>query len=79
MDNIKSLFVDLYGDQLKKPHTTIVECHFDEYFDQQMRELEKTGVNKDTRPAEPNTFLEAASSGFSDDEPPPLPGLLSRG
>jgi signal recognition particle receptor subunit alpha len=78
VDNIKTLFVDLYGDQLKKPHTTIVECHFDEYFDQQMRELEKAGLNKDTRPAEPNSFLEAASSGLSDDEPPPLPGLLSR-
>lgn len=71
--------MDLYGDQLKKPHTTIVECHFDEYFDQQMRELEKTGLNKDTRPEEPNSFFEATSPGVSDDEPPPLPGLLSRG
>lgn len=71
--------MDLYGEQLKKPHTTIVECQFDEYFDQQMRELEKTGLNKDTRPAEPTAFLEATFSGLSDDEPPPLPGLLSRG
>ena len=78
MDNIKTLFVDLYGDQLKKPNTTVVECHFDEYFDQQIRELEKTGLNKDTRPIEPSAFLETTSSGLSDDDPPPLPGLISR-
>lgn len=82
MDNIKTLFVDLYGDQLKKPHTTIVECHFDDYFDQQIRELEKTALNQDTRVAESTAFLEEAPvsvSGNLGDEPPPLPGLLSRG
>jgi hypothetical protein len=41
VDNIKTIFVGLYGDQLKKPDTTKVECHsFDDYFDQQLRELE---------------------------------------
>ncbi|KAH6679420.1 signal recognition particle, alpha subunit, N-terminal-domain-containing protein [Halenospora varia] len=82
VDNIKTLFVDLYGDQLKKPHTTIVECHFDDYFDQQIRELEKTALNQDTRVAESTAFLEEAPvsvSGNLGDEPPPLPGLLSRG
>ncbi|CZS98768.1 probable signal recognition particle receptor subunit alpha [Rhynchosporium graminicola] len=64
VDNIKTIFVDLYGDQLRKPHTTLVECHFDEYFDQQIQKLEKTAINQDTK---------------FDDEPPPLPGLLSRG
>ncbi len=77
VDNIKTIFVDLYSDQLKKPHTTIVECHFDEYFDQQMRDLENNGLYKDTRPAEPNRFLETTSR-ISDDEPPPLPGLLPK-
>lgn len=42
MDNIKIIFVDLYRDQLKKPYTSIVECDFDDYFDQQVRELEGT-------------------------------------
>ncbi len=79
MDNIKTLFVDLYGDQLRKPHTSIVECHFDPYFDQQIRELEETGLNKDTRPADPPSFLRAGPPGLSEDESPPLPGLLSRG
>ncbi|KAG9236088.1 signal recognition particle, alpha subunit, N-terminal-domain-containing protein [Amylocarpus encephaloides] len=81
VDNIKTLFVDLYGDQLKKPHTTVVECHFDEYFDQQVQELEKTALNQDTRTAESTAFLEEApvSIAADPDEPPPLPGLLSRG
>ncbi|KAM0474296.1 hypothetical protein ACHAPX_007631 [Trichoderma viride] len=43
LDNIKTIFVQLYGDQLTKPHTTLVECHsFDEYFDQQLRELDRS-------------------------------------
>jgi signal recognition particle receptor subunit alpha len=81
VDNIKTIFVDLYGDQLKKPHTTLVECHFDEYFDQQVRELEKTALNQDTRTAESTAFLEKAPVSIAEDadEPPPLPGLLSRG
>ena len=40
LDNIRIIFIDLYGDQLKKPHTSVVECEFDEYFDQQVKELE---------------------------------------
>ncbi|KAH8803920.1 signal recognition particle, alpha subunit, N-terminal-domain-containing protein [Hyaloscypha sp. PMI_1271] len=82
VDNIKTLFVDLYGDQLKKPHTTLVECHFDEYFDQQIRELEKTALNQDTRVAESATLVEEAPPSISQsfgDERPPLPGILSRG
>jgi signal recognition particle receptor subunit alpha len=81
VDNIKTIFVDLYRDQLKKPHTTIVECNFDEYFDQQIRELEKTSLNQDIRVAGSATLVEEAplSISASLDEPPPLPGLLSRG
>lgn len=73
--------MDLYGDQLRKPHTTIVECHFDEYFDQQISQLEKTALNQDTRVAESIALLEEAPPSLSRelDEPPPLPGLLSRG
>ncbi|KAI9647929.1 hypothetical protein NHQ30_004318 [Ciborinia camelliae] len=81
VDNVKTIFVDLYGDQLKKPHTTVVECPFDEYFDQQVRELEKSALNQDARVAEASAFEESIPlvSTTSDDEPPPLPGLLSRG
>lgn len=81
MDNIKTIFVDLYGDQLKKPHTTIVECHFDEYFDQQLRELEKTAT-KESRTVENIPIVEEPSPPTPNglhDEPPPLPGFLTRG
>lgn len=41
VDNIRTIFVQLYGDQLKKPHTTLIESQgFDGYFDQQLRELD---------------------------------------
>jgi len=59
-----------------------VECHFDEYFDQQIQKLEKTALNQDTRVAESSAYVEEAPPSVSekfDDEPPPLPGLLSRG
>jgi signal recognition particle receptor subunit alpha len=77
VDNIKTLFVGLYGDQLKIPHTSVVQCHFDEYFDQQLRELEATAPSNNTRAAEPADFFAEKDSEY--DEPPPVPGLLSRG
>ncbi|KAL4898641.1 signal recognition particle, alpha subunit, N-terminal-domain-containing protein [Aspergillus ambiguus] len=40
LDNISTLFVDLYKDQLKSQRARIVEYPFDKYFDQQVRELE---------------------------------------
>lgn len=78
VDNIKTLFVDLYGNQLRKPHTTGVEVHFDKYFDQQIRELEATVATHDLSvPSTPPRFDQKLAPG--DDEPPPIPGLLSRG
>lgn len=74
--------MDLYGDQLKRPHTTVVECHFDEYFDQQVRELEKTALNQDARVTQSTSSFEdfsAPGDGNAGDEPPPLPGILSKG
>jgi signal recognition particle receptor subunit alpha len=69
VDNVRTIFVDLYGDQLRKPHTTLVRCDkFDDYFDQQMRELDKI------------EFEAGASFSENDDgEPPPMPGLKFRG
>ncbi|POS87703.1 hypothetical protein EPUL_000454 [Erysiphe pulchra] len=40
VDNIKIIFVELYGDQLRNPHLTIIVRNFDEYFDQQIQKLE---------------------------------------
>jgi signal recognition particle receptor subunit alpha len=84
VDNIKAIFVDLYGDQLKKPNTTIVDCPFDNYFDQQIEKLEKTALNTDVRAAESAALVETAPPSVLDNHgdepaPPPLPGILSRG
>ena len=69
VDNIKTIFVSLYGDQLKKPNTTMVQCvKFDEYFDQQLQELEVSGGKGLTK-----------ELGSYDDEPPLPPGLTHRG
>lgn len=69
--------MNLYGNQLKKPNTTIVECDFDEYFDQQIKELEKSAL-KDRKPVDIAKSLPEKSDSLGD-EPPPLPGVISRG
>lgn len=40
VDNIKIIFVQLYGEQLQKPHVIVITSNFDEYFDQQLQNLE---------------------------------------
>ncbi|KAK4125292.1 SRP54-domain-containing protein [Parathielavia appendiculata] len=66
VDNIKAIFVSLYGDQLKKPNTMIVECvKFDEYFDQQLQELEQGSGKPDAR-----AFIVEEISGTGEDGPP---------
>lgn len=72
IDNIKTIFVQLYGDQLTKPNTTQVECNkFDEYFTQQLQELEQLDNKK---PAQPQTVHitkeKDAVSGKQGDDPP---------
>lgn len=73
VDNIKTIFVSLYGEQLKKPHTTLVECaKFDEYFEQQLQELDKTTTGGPS--VVPGIELQEPT-----DEPPEAPGLKYRG
>ncbi len=43
LENVKTLFVDLYGGQGKRRNTSVVDCPFDDYFDQQLKELEGSG------------------------------------
>ncbi|KAL9045376.1 MAG: hypothetical protein Q9214_001565 [Letrouitia sp. 1 TL-2023] len=79
LDNIRILFVDLYGDQVKKPHTSIVECDFDGYFDQQVKELEGSAERLTQRAPQivHDDLTPPSSSDNGLDEPPPhLPGLL---
>ena len=80
LDNIRIIFVDLYGDQLKKPHTSVVECEFDGYFDQQVRELESAAEKNPQRvpqiALEEVTPLSKLENGH-EGPPPPLPGLAA--
>lgn len=74
------IFTDLYKDQLRKPHTSLVECDFDAYFDQQVKELEES-VDKNAPIAPQLTFDDftppSGSENGSSDAPPPIPGLLT--
>ncbi|KAL9947782.1 hypothetical protein D7B24_007681 [Verticillium nonalfalfae] len=82
VDNIKTLFVNLYGEQLKKPGTSIVDCDkFDNYFDQQIKELEGTTAKADVHARDQGLLpqQEEAASGNFGDEPPLPPGLHYRG
>ncbi|KAL9018075.1 MAG: hypothetical protein Q9185_004608 [Variospora sp. 1 TL-2023] len=80
LDNIRVLFVDLYGDQLKKPHSSVVECDFDGYFDQQVKELEGS-ADKVSQPT-PQIVQDASrnpteANATHEMPPPPILGLLS--
>lgn len=81
VDNMKTIFVDLYGDQLKKPNTTLVHCHkFDGYFDQQLSELESAAASK-TAQIPLAAFAaddDASISSNLGDEPPLPPSLKQR-
>ncbi|KAG5993646.1 hypothetical protein E4U52_001794 [Claviceps spartinae] len=73
VDNIRTIFVKLYGEQLTKPHTTIVECAgFDDYFEQQLKELE---ASSSTLPP----AVTGADQSDSVNQIPVAPGLSHRG
>ncbi|KAI1632461.1 signal recognition particle, alpha subunit, N-terminal-domain-containing protein [Biscogniauxia mediterranea] len=77
VDNLKTIFVDLYGDELKRPNTTLVHCqNFDGYFDQVYRTLESKGASKGAQTEVPFS-LEDTTSGNLGDEPP-LPSTLKQ-
>ncbi|KJZ75904.1 hypothetical protein HIM_04728 [Hirsutella minnesotensis 3608] len=77
VDNIKTIFVSLYGEQLKKPNTTIIECtKFDDYFDQQLQELDASSAGDDTLDLLPQ---EKSPPRNTIGEAPLAPGLTYRG
>ena len=79
LDNIKIIFVDLYKDQLKKPHTSVVECDFDQYFNQQVGELEgsaeKAAAQKTPQLRVEDLKPPSSSDNGMNEPPPPMPGL----
>lgn len=78
VDNIKTIFVNLYGDQLTKPNTTIIECaKFDDYFNQQLDELEKSGANLQGNIRALDDGADGEASGILGEQPL-APGLRHR-
>ncbi|OJD20867.1 hypothetical protein ACJ73_07797 [Blastomyces percursus] len=79
LENIQTIFVEMYREQLKEPNSRIIEYPFDKYFDQQVKELESAaGAAVENRPPllaedKKDTLVDADNGG---PPPPPVPGLL---
>ncbi|KAF8428258.1 signal recognition particle, alpha subunit, N-terminal-domain-containing protein [Tirmania nivea] len=72
LDTVKKLFVALYGEQLKKPHVSTIECHFDDYFESRVRELEKKAGGPAKAPV--HSTANGKDEGWG--EAPPIPGMM---
>jgi signal recognition particle receptor subunit alpha len=79
LDNIATIFVGVYKDQLQSNRSRIAEYPFDRYFDQQIQELESTaapvidehaGAHYDEKK---NALVSSDNGG---PPPPPVPSLL---
>ncbi|KAL6236046.1 hypothetical protein BDW75DRAFT_124568 [Aspergillus navahoensis] len=80
LDNISTIFIDLYKTQLQGERARIVEYPFDKYFDQQVQELEDNATAGFASEA-PAADAEArkdplVSADNGGPPPPPVPGLL---
>ena len=76
LENVRTLFTSLYRDQLKRPNTSVFECHFDPYFDRQIQELEKFQSETKGEPTAPSRSTADKATldqgGHAHvDEPPP--------
>ena len=73
LDNIKVLFTNRYRSQVTRANSSIVDADFDAYFDQQVRELERS--EDQATHSDQATDLTPPSSSDTD-APPPQPYLL---
>ncbi|KAB8237698.1 signal recognition particle receptor subunit alpha [Aspergillus alliaceus] len=79
LDNISTLFVDIYKDQLRSTRARVVEYPFERYFEQQVRELEDNWVpiNSDASVTGAEHKKDPLVSSEHGGPPPPsVPGLL---
>lgn len=79
LENIRTIFVKVYKDQLVGPNPAIAKYAFDEYYEQQLRELEaSTGAPLIAEPTRlPGDKKEELQDGDTGGPPPPsVPGLL---
>ncbi|KAH8730375.1 signal sequence receptor alpha subunit [Phaeosphaeriaceae sp. PMI808] len=74
LDNVRALFVGLYGEQLKTEHSSVVKCDkFGSYFDRQMHELE--GASDSAPPSIKISTPPSSTDNESADEGAPVPTL----
>jgi signal recognition particle receptor subunit alpha len=67
LDNVRALFVGLYGEQLRAEHSSVVNCaKFGSYFDRQMHELE--GASDSGAPSIKLTTPESSTDNDSADD-----------
>ncbi|KAJ5438976.1 Signal recognition particle receptor subunit alpha [Penicillium daleae] len=78
LENISTIFIDVYKDQLKGNRARITAYKFDAYFEQQVRELEdNTGSIAEVYAAETGEKKDPfVSSDNGGPPPPPVPGLI---
>ncbi|KAI4625488.1 hypothetical protein J4E80_002619 [Alternaria sp. BMP 0032] len=77
LDNVRALFVGLYGEQLKTEHSSVVNCDkFGAYFDRQMHDLE--GASDSGAPSIKLTTPESSTDNDSADESVPKPTALQK-
>ncbi|KAI5796790.1 signal recognition particle, alpha subunit, N-terminal-domain-containing protein [Pyronema domesticum] len=77
LDTVKKLFTSLYADQLKKPNTSTIECHFDNYFDKRISDLErKYGTAVTHRAPSADSRSATPLNEKWDAPPPPIPGIM---
>jgi signal recognition particle receptor subunit alpha len=77
LDNVRALFVGLYGEQLKTQHSSVVNCDkFGSYFDRQMHDLE--GANDSSTPSIRVATPPSSTDNESADELSPAPPLVNK-
>ncbi|OOQ90287.1 Signal recognition particle receptor subunit alpha like protein [Penicillium brasilianum] len=78
LENISTIFIDVYKDQLKGNRARITAYKFDAYFEQQVRELEdNTGSIPEVYSVETGEKKDPlVSSDNGGPPPPPVPGLM---
>lgn len=75
---MRTLFTSLYSDQLKRPNSSVFECHFDPYFDRQIQELEKLQSETKGEPTAPSrstadkATLDQGGHAHVDEPPPAI-------
>ncbi|KAB8270258.1 signal recognition particle, alpha subunit, N-terminal-domain-containing protein [Aspergillus minisclerotigenes] len=79
LDNISTLFIDIYKDQLRSTRVRVVEYPFDRYFEQQVKELEDNSASINSEGVVTGAEHKKdplVSSEHGGPPPPSVPGLI---